>query len=109
MEPQLFAGSGVTIDWNRNILCFFGGFPPKEGSGKTSMRTVMASPHCALAGAVLGSAALLCSSSLLCTPALQAQEVAPSVRIANRIDERNLVALKGNIHPAAKARMMAGG
>jgi subtilase family serine protease len=35
---------------------------------------------------------------------LQAQEVAPSVRIVNRIDEHSLVTLKGNTHPAAKAK-----
>jgi hypothetical protein len=80
------------------------GFSPKERYGKTSMRTVMAFPRCALSGALLGTAALLCSSALICTPALQAQEIAPSVRIVNRIDERNLVKLKGNTHPAAKAK-----
>jgi hypothetical protein len=35
---------------------------------------------------------------------LPAQEVAPSVRIVNRIDEHSLVTLKGNTHPAAKAK-----
>jgi len=67
------------------------------------MRTVMASPRCVLAGAVLGSAALLGSSALICSMPLPAQEVVPSVRIVNRIDEHSLVTLKGNTHPAAKA------
>ncbi|MGP8184685.1 MAG: Ig-like domain repeat protein [Terracidiphilus sp.] len=55
-------------------------------------------PHCALAGA------LLCSTALVCTPALPAQGVAPKIRIVNRIDESQLVTLKGNTHPAANAK-----
>ena len=46
-------------------------------------------PLCVLAGA------------LLCSAALPAQRFAPTVRIVNRIDESNLVTLKGNTHPAA--------
>jgi subtilase family serine protease len=49
-------------------------------------------PLCALAGA------------LLCGTAAMAQQFAPTVRIVDRIDESQLVTLKGNTHPAANAR-----
>ncbi len=62
------------------------------------MRAMSSLPHCALAGA------LLCSTALVCTPALPAQGVAPKIRIVNRIDESQLVTLKGNTHPAANAK-----
>jgi hypothetical protein len=62
------------------------------------MRSVKAFPHYVLAGA------LLCSTALLCSPALKAQSFAPSIRIVDRIDESNLVTLKGNTHPAATAK-----
>ena len=41
--------------------------------------------------------------ALLCSAALPAQRFAPTSRIVTRIDESNLVALKGNTHPAANA------
>jgi hypothetical protein len=124
--------SNPKLEWRRRLFgrispngtatfCWFGGYnrlepqqlvfsgvSPEGRVRETSMRTVMAFPRCALAGRLLGSAALLCSSALFCTPALQAQEVAPSVRIVNRIDERNLVTLKGNTTRRPKRRMIAG-
>ena len=44
------------------------------------------------------------SSALLFPAVAQAQGVAPTVRIVNRIDEFQLVTLKGNTHPFANAR-----
>ncbi len=43
------------------------------------------------------------AGALLCSTALSAQQFAATSRIVNRIDENNLVALKGNTHPAANA------
>jgi uncharacterized protein YceK len=60
------------------------------------MRLLRSLPLSLLASALLVS--LLCSSNLM------AQGVAPRVRIVNRIDESNLVTLKGNTHPAANAK-----
>jgi hypothetical protein len=48
--------------------------------------------------------ALLCASALFSAPNLIAQSFAPTVRIVDRIDESNLVTLKGNTHPAANAK-----
>ncbi len=62
------------------------------------MRTMSSIPHCVLAGA------MLCSTALVCSPALEAQGVAPKIRIVNRIDESNLVTLRGNTHPGANAK-----
>jgi len=62
------------------------------------MRSVKAFPICLLAGA------LLCSTALLCSPALKAQSFAPAIRIVDKIDESNLVTLKGNTHPSATAK-----
>ncbi|MGA3082119.1 MAG: protease pro-enzyme activation domain-containing protein, partial [Terracidiphilus sp.] len=61
------------------------------------MRSISSLPLYALAGA------LLCSTALLCTPASMAQGLAPAVRIVDRIDESQLVTLRGNRHPAANA------
>ena len=47
---------------------------------------------------------MLCSTALVCSSALEAQGVAPTIRIVDRIDESNLVTLKGNTHPAANAK-----
>jgi hypothetical protein len=44
------------------------------------------------------------ASSLLCATAAMCQQVAPSIRIVDKIDESNLVTLKGNTHPAANAK-----
>ncbi len=44
------------------------------------------------------------TGALLFTTALTAQQFAPKVRIVDRIDESNLVALKGNTHPLANAK-----
>ena len=44
------------------------------------------------------------ASALLCGTTAMAQQFAPSVRIVNRIDESQLVTLKGNTHPFANAR-----
>jgi subtilase family serine protease len=44
------------------------------------------------------------ASALLCSMAAMAQQFAPAVRIVNRIDESQLVTLKGNTHPAANAK-----
>ncbi len=44
------------------------------------------------------------ASALLFGSALMAQDVAPAVRIVNRIDEHQLVTLKGNTHPLARAQ-----
>ncbi|MGB6691030.1 MAG: choice-of-anchor D domain-containing protein [Terracidiphilus sp.] len=46
----------------------------------------------------------LAASIFLFSPALIAQESAPQVRIVQRIDENNLVTLKGNTHPLARAQ-----
>jgi len=46
--------------------------------------------------------ALACA--LLCGAAAMAQAVAPSVQIADRIDESNLITLTGNTHPFANAK-----
>jgi subtilase family serine protease len=79
-------------------FCVFGGLTPKEGEGKTTMRSMSFLPHRASA------CALLCFTALFCGSALTAQEVAPAIRIVDRIDESNLVTLKGNTHPAANAK-----
>jgi hypothetical protein len=42
--------------------------------------------------------------ALLCSAGAVAQQFAPAVRIVDRIDEGNLVTLKGNTHPYANAR-----
>jgi len=47
---------------------------------------------------------LLAAASILVCTAAMAQQFAPAVRIVNRIDESQLVTLKGNTHPAANAR-----
>ena len=44
------------------------------------------------------------ASAFLCTAAAMAQQAAPAVRIVDKIDESNLVTLKGNTHPAANAK-----
>ena len=44
------------------------------------------------------------ASALLCSTTLTAQQFAPKVRIVDRIDETNLLALKGNTHPFANAK-----
>lgn len=44
------------------------------------------------------------ASALLCSTAAMAQDVAPAVRILDRIDENHLVTLKGNTHPAANTK-----
>jgi hypothetical protein len=44
------------------------------------------------------------TSALLCAAMAMAQAVAPAVRIVDRIDENNLVTLKGNTHPLANAQ-----
>ena len=62
------------------------------------MRSMISLPSCVLAGA------MLCSTALLGGSTLAAQEVAPAIRIVDRIDESNLVTLKGNTHPAANAK-----
>jgi hypothetical protein len=50
-------------------------------------------------------ASLCILASVFVLPAIsQAQAVAPAVRILNRIDESQLVSLKGNTHPFANAR-----
>jgi subtilase family serine protease len=46
---------------------------------------------------------LLFSAALVCSLALPAQQAAPTIRIANRIDENSLVTLKGNTNPRANA------
>ncbi len=56
------------------------------------MRSMSSLPLCALVCLSLGSSIL------------EAQGVAPTVRIVDRIDESNLVTLRGNTHPAANAR-----
>ena len=44
------------------------------------------------------------ASAFLCTAAALAQQAAPAVRIVDKIDESNLVTLKGNTPPAANAK-----
>jgi len=56
------------------------------------MRLMSSLPLCALA------------SALLCGTAAMAQQFAPTVRIVDRVDESQLVTLKGNTHPAANAK-----
>ncbi|MGD0859527.1 MAG: Ig-like domain repeat protein [Terracidiphilus sp.] len=56
------------------------------------MHLMRSLPLCALAGA------------LFCSPAAMAQQFAPTVRIVDKIDESQLVTLRGNTHPAANAR-----
>ncbi len=46
----------------------------------------------------------LVAGALLCCAALTAQQYAPAVRIVNRIDESQLVTLKGNTHPLANSK-----
>jgi subtilase family serine protease len=62
------------------------------------MRSIKAFPFGRLAGALLGSTALLCSSGLT------AQSFTPARRIVDRIDESRLATLKGNTHPYANAK-----
>jgi hypothetical protein len=56
------------------------------------MRSIHALTFCVLAGA------------LLCATAATAQEVSPSVRIVDRINENLRVTLRGNTHPSANAK-----
>src|ERR1035437_2616406 len=70
---------------------FFGGYLRRKGP-ITAMSHLRSLPLCAAAAV------------LLCCPALIAQNAAPSVRIVNRINENQLVMLKGNTHPLAKAK-----
>jgi subtilase family serine protease len=56
------------------------------------MRLMRSLPLCALA------------SALLCGTAAMAQQFAPTVRIVDRVDESQVVTLKGNTHPAANAK-----
>jgi hypothetical protein len=65
---------------------------------KTNMRSIKAFPFGRLAGALLGSTALLCSSGLT------AQSFTPTTRIVDKIDESRLTTLKGNTHPYANAK-----
>jgi hypothetical protein len=65
---------------------------------KTTMRSIKAFPSSLLAGALLGSTALLCSSGLT------AQSFTPTTRVVDKIDESQLVTLKGNTHPYANAK-----
>ncbi len=53
---------------------------------------------------------LLATIAFLSCPALatQAQDVAPAVRIIDRVNESQLVTLKGNIHPSARAQFDRG-
>jgi len=44
------------------------------------------------------------ASALLSSTALMAQQFAPTVRIVEKIDDSQLVTLKGNTHPAASAK-----
>jgi hypothetical protein len=44
------------------------------------------------------------ASFLFCASTLTSQEVAPVTRIVDRVDDGQLVALRGNTHPAARAR-----
>ena len=62
------------------------------------MRSIETFPFGRLAGALLGSTALLCSSGLT------AQSFTPTTRIVDKIDESQLVTLKGNTHPYANAK-----
>ena len=84
------------FDCNRNDWLVRGS-PPKEGQ-ENHYALYETFPFSGLAGA------LLCSTALVCSPALPAQGVAPKIRIVNRIDESQLVTLKGNTHPAANAK-----
>jgi hypothetical protein len=65
---------------------------------KTTMRSIKAFPFGRLAGALLGSTALLCSSGLT------AQSFTPTTRIVDKIDESQLTTLNGNTHPYANAK-----
>ncbi|MGA2351829.1 MAG: protease pro-enzyme activation domain-containing protein [Terracidiphilus sp.] len=47
---------------------------------------------------------LAVTTGLLCNAAASAQVVAPSVRITDRINESDLVTLRGNAHPLANAK-----
>jgi subtilase family serine protease len=62
------------------------------------MRLMKAFPTRILAGALIGSTALFCAS------ALQAQSFTPLQRITGKVDESQLVTLKGNTHPAANTK-----
>ena len=62
------------------------------------MLSIKAFPYGILAGALLGSTALLCSSGLT------AQSFTPTTRIVDKIDESQLTTLKGNTHPYANAK-----
>jgi len=91
------------FDRKRNFFCF-PGFSPKKGSRNTTMRVLRSLSIHVVAGAWLCCAALLCAPVLLCGSTLQAQQFAPAVRIVDKIDESNLVTLKGNTHPSANAK-----
>jgi subtilase family serine protease len=62
------------------------------------MRSIKAFPFGILAGALLGSTALLCSSGLA------AQSFTPATRIVDKINESQLTTLKGDTHPYANAK-----
>jgi len=62
------------------------------------MRSVKAFPLCVLVGALLGSTVLFPSSASM------AQSIAPAIRIVDKIDESNLVTLRGSTRPAAIAK-----
>jgi hypothetical protein len=79
---------------------FNGGLTPVKEVRKTMIRAMRSLPLFALAFA--------CSTALLSNAAAMAQNASPTVRIVNPVDERDLVTLKGNTHPFATQRTIAG-
>jgi subtilase family serine protease len=66
------------------------------------MRSIKVISFHTFAGTLLGLAGLFCA------PAARTQSFTPTVRIVDKIDESNLVTLKGNTHPLAKAKYDTG-
>jgi subtilase family serine protease len=75
----------------------FGGFPPKEGSGKIIMRNLSWLSFRVTAGA------LLCLVVLFGGPRLHAQNSRVASRITAEVNESSLATLKGNVPRQARA------
>jgi subtilase family serine protease len=91
MERQHLTFFSVFSVWNRNFSRFQG-FSSKKGSRDKTMAHLRSLPL------------YLAAVALFCCTALTAQQFAPAVRIVNRIDESQLVTLKGNTHPQANTK-----
>jgi hypothetical protein len=88
----------ANLEVNSNFLSFCG-LSSKKGSKKTTMPSLRFLPLC-----IAASALFCCSASIAQDAASSTSPPQSAVRIVDRIDDSQLVTLKGNTHPAAAAR-----